>query len=152
MLNEVPVAQGGPLPKLEVDGLCGPQTIDKIQKFQLAHFGWSGADGRVDPGGPTHAKLNEFDDKGPREPDPVTTDTALVCPHGAAVVGTSLRGTRVLRSNDTFVVPSCPLPRSPCVRVQWISPPLMPGRSLDARSLGMCVSAEGFPQGPVLIR
>lgn len=38
----------------------GPKTNGAIQSFQLKHFGWSGADGRVDPGRQTLAKLNEL--------------------------------------------------------------------------------------------
>jgi hypothetical protein len=61
LLNEVPATEGGPTPPLVPDSLCGPKTIGAIQRFQLHHFGFSGADGRVDPGGRTLAKLNEFD-------------------------------------------------------------------------------------------
>jgi len=61
LLNQVPPSDGGPATPLEVDGICGPKTIRAIQMFQLHHFGWSGADGRVDPDGPTLAKLNEYD-------------------------------------------------------------------------------------------
>ena len=61
LLNNVPQASGGPVPVLKEDGLCGPKTKKAIQTFQLKQFGWSLADGRVDPGGPTHTKLNEFD-------------------------------------------------------------------------------------------
>lgn len=61
LLNKVRPGSGGPSPPLVVDGICGPKTIHAIQVFQLHHFGWQGADGRVDPGGPTLAKLNEFD-------------------------------------------------------------------------------------------
>jgi hypothetical protein len=61
LLNRVPSSEGGPQPKLKVDGLCGPKTKAAIQKFQLHHFGWSGADGRVDPGQRTITKLNEYD-------------------------------------------------------------------------------------------
>jgi hypothetical protein len=49
MLNMVPEPQGGPRKLLKVDGVVGPKTIAAIQKFQLFRFGWSGADGRVDP-------------------------------------------------------------------------------------------------------
>jgi hypothetical protein len=61
LLNEVPLASGGTLPRLDPDEICGPKTIRAIQKFQLHHFGFKGADGRVDPGQRTLAKLNEFD-------------------------------------------------------------------------------------------
>lgn len=63
LLNNVPVAEGGPSPLLEDDGKCGPLTKDAIKKFQWKQFGWKGTDGRVDPDGPTMAKLNEFDKK-----------------------------------------------------------------------------------------
>lgn len=61
MLNQVPATQGGPAKPLGVDGSCGTNTINAIQVFQIKHFGWSGADGRVDPAGQTMAKLNTFD-------------------------------------------------------------------------------------------
>lgn len=63
LLNQVSQSEGGPQPKLKVDGLCGPKTSAAIQKFQLHHFGWSGADGRVEPGHQTIAKLNEYDQR-----------------------------------------------------------------------------------------
>jgi hypothetical protein len=60
LLNSVGAAKGGPNPPLPVTPVCDQKTIDAIQKFQLHHFGWSIADGRVDPNGPTLAKLNEL--------------------------------------------------------------------------------------------
>lgn len=60
LLNGVGAAKGGPNPPLPVTPVCDQKTIDAIQKFQLHHFGWSIADGRVDPNGPTLAKLNEL--------------------------------------------------------------------------------------------
>jgi Putative peptidoglycan binding domain len=65
LLNQVPSTSGGPRPLLDPDGQSGPKTIAAIQAFQLHHFGWSGADGRVDPNGQTLAKLNEFDGPAP---------------------------------------------------------------------------------------
>src|SRR5262245_57306768 len=65
LLNGVSESQGGPKPKLDEDSKCGKLTIGAIQKFQLFHFGWSIADGRVDPDGPTLQKLNALN------PDPV---------------------------------------------------------------------------------
>ena len=59
-LNDVPANQGQPIPLLVVDGMCGPKTKNAIQQFQLKHFGWPGADGRVDPDKQTIAKLNEL--------------------------------------------------------------------------------------------
>lgn len=59
-LNDVPPGQGRPVVPLKIDGVCGPKTKDAIQKFQLKHFGWKLADGRVDPDKDTIAKLNEL--------------------------------------------------------------------------------------------
>src|SRR5262245_9293488 len=58
MLNQVPAADGGPRPRLAVDRIVGPLTIAAIRSFQTRHLGW--ADGRVDPGGPTIARLRGF--------------------------------------------------------------------------------------------
>ncbi|MEP7036700.1 MAG: peptidoglycan-binding protein [Acidobacteriota bacterium] len=58
-LNKVPQNQGGTLPPLVEDGVCGPKTNKAIQNFQLHHFGFSGADGRVDPNKQTIVKLNQ---------------------------------------------------------------------------------------------
>jgi peptidoglycan hydrolase-like protein with peptidoglycan-binding domain len=85
LLNKVPPSQGGPDPVLAVDGICGPKTRGAIQRFQLDHFGWSGADGRVDPGQQTLAKLNEFDPDPlppppiiPPTPEPLSSDFVIV--------------------------------------------------------------------------
>lgn len=59
-INRVPVNEGGPVVALELDGLCGPKTNDAIQKFQLHHFGWRGADGLIEVGKQTHQKLNTY--------------------------------------------------------------------------------------------
>lgn len=59
-LNRIPIDQGGAQPPLKLDGIAGPKTNAAIQKFQIKHFGWSGADGRVDPGRQTLAKINEI--------------------------------------------------------------------------------------------
>lgn len=58
-LNKVPQNQGGTLPLLVEDGICGPKTNKAIQNFQLHHFGFSGADGRIDPDKQTIIKLNQ---------------------------------------------------------------------------------------------
>ncbi|BDC52929.1 hypothetical protein F183_A52440 [Bryobacterales bacterium F-183] len=65
LLNNVPINLGGPNPLLDPDGKCGNKTCTAIQMFQLKHFGWSGADGRVDPGGITLTMLNAY------SPDPI---------------------------------------------------------------------------------
>src|SRR4051795_1856420 len=55
-LNDIDPPEGGPSPKLAVDGICGPLTIGAITKFQHVVLGW--ADSRIDPAGPTLAALN----------------------------------------------------------------------------------------------
>ncbi len=62
-LNKVPAASGGPLPPLATDGWIGSNTNRAITKFQQHHFG--AADGRVDPGLRTHAKLKEYQGTSP---------------------------------------------------------------------------------------
>jgi hypothetical protein len=63
LINKVPPHEGGLTPdkKLVIDGACGSKTRDAISKFQLKHFGWSGADCKVEPNKQTLAKLNSFD-------------------------------------------------------------------------------------------
>jgi len=60
-LNQVTVkgVNGGPMPLLAVDGLCGPKTIAAILKFQRAQVPVI-ADGLVEPGKQTILKLNEI--------------------------------------------------------------------------------------------
>ena len=149
LLDQVPLSQGGPMPLLEVDGLCGPKTINAIQRFQLHHFGWAGADGRVDTAGPTLAKLNEFDSLSTRVPGPVpiTMQTVMRCPHGGRVLAAPVVARTVLTTSDTFLIGGCLLP-TPCIRVIWSGPP---GRSLTTRSVGTCVNAFGNAQGSVTI-
>jgi hypothetical protein len=56
-LNAIPKAAGGQATLLSPDGVAGTRTKKAIQEFQLAHFGWKIADGRVDPNGKTWEKL-----------------------------------------------------------------------------------------------
>lgn len=49
LLNRIPVAQGGPDPKLDADDKMGPNTQAAIDRFQKHHK--LGSDGRIDPGG-----------------------------------------------------------------------------------------------------
>lgn len=60
LLNNVPPHQGGPNPKLVVDGLPWQKTQAAIRQFQRVQCGFQWPDGRVDPGQKTLAKLNEF--------------------------------------------------------------------------------------------
>jgi hypothetical protein len=57
LLNLVPVAKGGASPPFFVFGTCDPATQAAILRFQKAQVP-AFADGRIDPGGPTLAKLN----------------------------------------------------------------------------------------------
>lgn len=59
-LNNVSPADGGASPKLVKDGICGSKTINAIKQFQLKQFGWSGADGKINPGGQTITRLNQI--------------------------------------------------------------------------------------------
>jgi len=57
LLNLVPVSKGGASPPFFTFGVCTPDVsaaILRFQKLQVPAF----ADGRIDPGGPTLAKLN----------------------------------------------------------------------------------------------
>ena len=96
LLNNVPLASGGPVPVLKEDGLCGPKTKKAIQTFQLKQFGWSLADGRVDPGGPTHAKLNEFDRSTPTQVPPQSREL----PKGSRFVLVRMGSGRVVSGQD----------------------------------------------------
>lgn len=63
-LNKIPVLHGGPkTPVPETGTLVNQQsdsTIAAIQQFQIKQFGWSGADGRVDPGQQTINRMNQI--------------------------------------------------------------------------------------------
>jgi hypothetical protein len=52
-LNCIPQSEGAPATLLSLDGVVGPKTCEAIRKLQLHHFGFRGADGRIDPGGRT---------------------------------------------------------------------------------------------------
>jgi hypothetical protein len=56
VLNNVPAADGGPDPDLDVDGICGQLTTKAISDFQRRKLGF--VDARVDPNGPTLRALN----------------------------------------------------------------------------------------------
>ncbi|BDC47810.1 hypothetical protein F183_A01260 [Bryobacterales bacterium F-183] len=56
-MNQIPPHKGGPNPKLVEDGLVGPKTIGAIRTFQQSDIALA-KDGRVDPNGPTLARIN----------------------------------------------------------------------------------------------
>jgi len=154
LLNRVPSAAGGPYPLLAVDSVCGPRTVEAIQKFQVQQLGWGKADGRVDPNGPTLQKLNELGGMpGPVQPKVLTTASSLACPHAAPVVATPQRpqslgpnGAPVLRASDTFKVVGCIHPFR-CTSVNWV----LASDPLVESNVGICMSAAGAPLGKVRI-
>ncbi len=98
-LDQVPPIDGGPEPPLKIDGLCGPKTIGAIRNFQMKHFGWQGADGRIDPGRRTLQKLNEKRQRwiSPHLPPSLATDGWLLAdllrhvPHTRACVQAAIQ-------------------------------------------------------------
>lgn len=54
----MPAGNGGPQPRLAMDGIVGKLTIGAIHRFQARHLGWS--DGRIDPDGPTLPRLRSY--------------------------------------------------------------------------------------------
>jgi peptidoglycan hydrolase-like protein with peptidoglycan-binding domain len=162
LLNKVTAQDGGPAPALVTDGLCGPKTRDAIRKFQLRQFGPAGADGRVDPGGRTIGRLNEFDAASttpppppPPGPPPLTTRSVIMCAHGGMItvapIGPPLidpaTGALILRWTDQSTVSGCRLPM-PCVRVTWLP---MASQELNITSIGITMNAVGAAQGPVIV-
>jgi hypothetical protein len=59
-LNQVPPGEGGPIEKLNVDGLCWGKTTAAIERFQRKACRFKWPDGRVDPEGKTHRRLRDF--------------------------------------------------------------------------------------------
>lgn len=57
-LDQTAPIDGGPATPLVIDGKCGPKTNKAIRDFQMKQFGFSGADGRIDPGRQTIQRLN----------------------------------------------------------------------------------------------
>lgn len=99
-----------------------------------------------------------------------TVGATLQCPHGGAVqiattnARTGAAGAFMAAATDTFVVAGCPfqIPAvvpipSPCVKVLWLVPDfrvrIAGGNPTLSRSdAGLCLSAAGIPQGPVMIQ
>ena len=67
-LNAQDVADGGPSPKLAVDGIAGPLTTAAIEKYQRRHLGW--ADGRALAQTPRPVPLARLDLAGVLPPPP----------------------------------------------------------------------------------
>jgi hypothetical protein len=64
LFNRIAPSDGGPEDLLAEDGFIGPITLGAIQRFQKRHK--TGSDVRIDPGGPTLAKMNAL--AGGRDP------------------------------------------------------------------------------------
>ena len=96
-------------------------------------------------------------------------NSTLQCPHGASVQITS-SNTRVMVDgvaaalvNDQFVISGCPFQipigtgtkPSPCMTVQWLVTDMRTSvggpNTLSQSSVGLCLTAEQIPQGPVVI-
>ena len=99
-------------------------------------------------------------------PATLTTEASLSCPHGGSVsistsnTTTDAGGSKIVTVADTFTVSGCaftlPGPKpSPCVQVQWVVPDVrvrVGGTpTLSQTSVGLCLSADSIPQGPVVV-
>ena len=100
-------------------------------------------------------------------PPSLTIASTLQCPHGGTVSiapsnqRASAAGALIATAADTFAISGCPfqLPTtpptpSPCVTVQWTSHDMSVtagAATLSQASQGLCISALGAPQGPVII-
>ena len=95
-----------PLCPLAPDGRAGPKTCKAIEEFQCEYLGFSDPDGRVDPGGPTLARL--MGGLAPKAPAPtVSGDVRIIIkrhkttlvPGGVAPGQIKvLRGSKVIRT------------------------------------------------------
>jgi hypothetical protein len=97
----------------------------------------------------------------------LTVASSLSCPHGATVtiVPSNTRakadGNYIATAADTFTIAGCPFTPadrsttpSPCIMVIWsVTDELVKAGAptLSQSSQGLCISALGPPQGPVII-
>jgi hypothetical protein len=95
----------------------------------------------------------------------LTADATIMCPHGGTITAVPsstnvTAGGAVLVQSDTFIVAGCPftLPGgvyNPCTQVQWVVANLrctVDGTpTLSRSSTGMCIGANGAPQGTVSV-
>ena len=102
-------------------------------------------------------------------PIAITTTSTLQCPHGGTVSIVSSNtqvkagGAALALATDTFTISGCPFQipvgpgtkPSPCLQVQWVVKDLRTKvkeqQTLSTASVGLCLSAEQIPQGPVVI-
>jgi len=98
----------------------------------------------------------------------LTAASTLLCPHGGTVTvmatgGATVSGVPVALSTDAFPITGCPFQipvgvgtvPHPCVSVIWISIGQTAKANgvaiLTAQSIGLCIAADGVPQGPVIV-
>ena len=97
--------------------------------------------------------------------DLLTVSSNLACPHGGVIsvkpaqTQDTVDGQPILTVADTFIVGGCPFTigpdPSPCSSVHWIdtcSTSTAGGyAALSSDSIGLCNTATGAAQGPVMI-
>jgi hypothetical protein len=88
LLNLIPPGEGGPSPKLVVDGIVGLKTNGAIEKLQAKKWGWPRVDTRVDPSGPTWQLLLAYDQAPGPPTAPAPTPAAPAPPEEPKVLGT----------------------------------------------------------------
>lgn len=148
LLVFVPPHEGGTSPPLPADGVASPAFIAALKAFIERNPSLLPEAGRVNPGGPTMARLNDYD---PLRPLKLTS--RLMCPHGGTVSVTST-GRRDSLPHLTLaaqaVVTGCPMqmPQG-CTTARWVASPNP--NFLDQRSSGICTSAQGGATGPVMV-
>jgi hypothetical protein len=85
LLNLVPPAEGGPSPKLKLDGICGRLTNGAIERLQAKKWGWARVTTKVDPGGATWQLLLTYDQSA--DPSPAAPAPAPAAPPEPKVLG-----------------------------------------------------------------
>ncbi len=97
----------------------------------------------------------------------ITANASLSCPHGGTVSiipkgGATISGVPVALATDSFPISGCPFQipigvgtvPHPCVLVQWIdagqAASVGGAPVLTLASVGLCLAADGVPQGPVI--
>jgi len=75
LLNQIPIAEGGAFPVLDLDGWAGQGTSKAITAFQIKQFKFS--DGRVDPGKQSITRLNALSSAPGARPVPAQDPDAM---------------------------------------------------------------------------
>jgi hypothetical protein len=95
----------------------------------------------------------------------LNTSSIMMCPHGGTVSAITTNtqvmaaGDPLVGATDTFLIAGCAfvigIVPHPCIQVQWVQPDLESQVSgdftLNEESVGLCIAADGAPQGAVLI-